>query len=373
MLSIRKAPYLPYLLIFAVIVSSCSIEITPTAEAVPSEPTESIPSTSGSVYPTIHIPITWKTLNLIGKLVYLSSTTEGNTIIGNIQMLDLVTGEVATLFSARGGWVYYGTISPDAKQLIISYAPPPPTQTNSSSNRALYMLPLDTVRPPQPLFAPPTSDDHYTQVEWSPNGKYIYYVHYNHNNSGGQFYEVYDIFRMAYPNGNPKKILDHAFWPRLSSDSNKLVYVSLDPASGLNELFIANANGSNIQKVNFSGSWIPDIIDAPIFSPDGQSILFSAPGPSQSYQPNWVDKLMGIQVVKAHNIPSDWWSVPISGGTLTQLTNIQTINLFGSISPDKKHLASLSGEGIFVMDLDGSNLTRLISDPGVHGTVSWIP
>jgi hypothetical protein len=26
-----------------------------------------------------------------------------------------------------------------------------------------------------------------------------------------------------------------------------------------------------------------------------------------------------------------------------------------------------------VMDLDGSNLTQLISDPGVHGTVRWIP
>jgi len=26
-----------------------------------------------------------------------------------------------------------------------------------------------------------------------------------------------------------------------------------------------------------------------------------------------------------------------------------------------------------VMDPDGSNLTQLVSDPGVHGTVSWIP
>jgi hypothetical protein len=25
------------------------------------------------------------------------------------------------------------------------------------------------------------------------------------------------------------------------------------------------------------------------------------------------------------------------------------------------------------MDLDGSNLTQLLSDTGVHGTLSWIP
>jgi hypothetical protein len=56
-----------------------------------------------------------------------------------------------------------------------------------------------------------------------------------------------------------------------------------------------------------------------------------------------------------------------------QLTNIQSINLFGSISPDTRHLASLSGEGIFVMGLDGSNPTMLVSDPNVYGTLRWIP
>jgi hypothetical protein len=82
---------------------------------------------------------------------------------------------------------------------------------------------------------------------------------------------------------------------------------------------------------------------------------------------------MGIQVAKAHSIPSDWWSVPIRGGAPTQLTKLQTINLFASLSPDQKHIASVSGDGLFVMGLDGSNLTRLLSDSGVHGTVSWIP
>ena len=82
---------------------------------------------------------------------------------------------------------------------------------------------------------------------------------------------------------------------------------------------------------------------------------------------------MAIQVAKAYSIPSDWWSVSIIGGMPTQLTNIQTINLFASISPDRKRIASVSGEGLFVMELDGSHLTQLIADPGVHGTVSWVP
>jgi Tol biopolymer transport system component len=178
---------------------------------------------------------------------------------------------------------------------------------------------------------------------------------------------------MRYPGGQPEKIAEPAFWPRISSDSTKLVFVSIDPISGRNDLYVANADGTDPQKIAFSGASIPEVIDAPIFSPDGQSILFSAPPPTQAYQPNWFEKLLGIQVAKAHNVPSDWWSVPVTGGAPTQLTNIQTINLFASISPDKKHIVSASGEGLFVMDLDGSNLTRLISDPEVHGTVNWIP
>ena len=334
------------------------------------EPTPAESSTS--LFPLTHVPVTWANLNLSGKLVYLSSSMENNNLIASIQMLDLTTDTITTIFSAQpGAWIYYLTVSPDSKQIVMSYQPPP--QPGSDANRALYTMPLDATTPPQPLLPPATPDDHYTQAEWSPDGQAIYFVHYNHKDSGGQFYEVYEIFRMTYPDGEPKKILDRTFWPRLSADSTKLVYVSLDPASGLNELFIANADGNNPQKIPFSGPWIPDIIDAPIFSPDGQSILFSAPGPSQSYQPNWLDKVLGIQVAKAHSIPSDWWSVPVTGGVPTQLTKLQTINLFASLSPARNHLASVSGDGLFIMDLDGSNLTRIISDSGVHGTVSWIP
>ena len=175
---------------------------------------------------------------------------------------------------------------------------------------------------------------------------------------------------MAYPNGPSEKIADKAFWPRISPDSSKLVYVSLDTDTGFNELFVANADGSNSQKITLSGATIPNIIDAPIFSPDGESLLFSAPPPPQAYKPNWLEKLLGVQAAKAHAIPSDWWSVPITGGDVTQLTQIQTINLFASTSPDQSRIASVSGEGLFVMNWDGSNITQLLFNPGISGTVS---
>jgi len=352
----------------------CSIDLGQPITPSPALSSTIIPDNAATPsLQTTKVPITWASLGLTGKLIYISPDALEGVASTDIQVLDLSTGEETTAFRApEGAWIFYMTISPDSEQLVISYAPP--AQSASSSNRALYILPLDTANPPQLLFMEPTPDDHYTQAEWSPDGKYIYYVHYNKSDQpADQPNPAYSIFRMIYPDGQPEKIADRAFWPRISSDSTKLVYVSLDPASGRNELFLANADGSNPQRVAFSGPWTPEIIDAPIFSPDGRSIIFSAPAPSQSYQPNWLDKLMGIQVVKAHNVPSDWWLVPVTGGAPTRLTQIQTINLFASISPDKKHIASLSGEGIFVMDLDGSNLTRLLFDPGVSGAVNWIP
>jgi Tol biopolymer transport system component len=366
---------------------ACSVNIseappaTPISTEVPPTPlslSTDVPQQNrigNPLLPTTTIPVTWSNLNLTGKLVYISAYQEngGNPIL-SIQALDLVTGVITTIFQGPEiSWIYYMTISPDEKQLIMSYSSPP--QNQNPVNELLYTLPLDGSTQPQFFVLPPTIFDRYLQVEWSPDGTYIYYVHNNYQNQPiGQHYPIYEIYRVAYPNGQPEKVADQAFWPRLSADGSYLVYISMDPSTGKNKIFLANADGSNAQAVSLSGAWTPDIIDAPIFSPDGQSIIFSAPSPPQTSAPNWLEKLLGIQVAKAHSIPSDWWSVPLTGGNVTRLTNIGATGLFASISPDKRLIASYSGNGLFVMNPDGTNLTLLIPDMGgIPGTVNWIP
>src|SRR5689334_23087281 len=157
-------------LIFALIVCSCSIEVHQTV-AIPSAPsTARTPSASSvSRFPTTQVPITWADLKLSGKLVYLSSATENNTSIATIQILDLSSGSLATVYSAPPtAWIYYAALSPDGKQLVLSYVPA--SQASFPSNRSLYDMPLDGSAPPQPLFTPPTPDDHYIQAEWSADG-----------------------------------------------------------------------------------------------------------------------------------------------------------------------------------------------------------
>jgi Tol biopolymer transport system component len=376
-----------HLIMIVSILCACSINASVTPPATPLSTTVSpmpmILATDKSQQnrignpqlPTTTIPVTWANLNLTGKLVYVSAYegSSGNPIL-SIQALDLTTGLITTIFQGPEiSWIYYVTVSPDEKQLVMSYSAPPENQ--NPANELLYSLPLDGSTQPQFFVLPPTIFDRYIQVEWSPDGKYIYYVHNNSQNQPiGQHYPIYEIYRIAYPNGQPEKVADQAFWPRLSADGSHLVYISMDTNSGKNRIFLANADGSGAQEVSLSGAWTPDIIDAPIFSPDGQSILFSAPIPPQSSAPSWIEKLLGVQVAKAHSIPSDWWSVPLTGGNVARITNIEATSLFASISPDKRFIASYSGNGLFVMSPDGTNLTLLIPDTGgIPGTVNWIP
>lgn len=375
-----RTRFIFWLLLSVLALTGCSIDLdqpatnTPDTEVTSSTPSGESPGNTAPSAITTTIPVTWSGLNLTGSLVYISPPVAGDVsfFIG-IRKLNLMTGEITPIFTTNGDdWIYYVSVSPDARQLVMSYVPP--SQGVTAPSRELYIMPLDEKAAPQPLVSPPTPDDHYVHAEWSPDGEYIYYAHYNNNiRLPGMFEPVYEIFQMRYPEGQTEKIADNAFWPRISSDSTVLVYVSINPDSGKNELYVANADGINARRIALSGSSAPEIIDAPFFSPDGEHIIFSAPPPPQAHQPNWFEKLMGVQVVKAHEVPSDWWSVPVTGGAPTRLTQLQTIRLFASISPDNKHIASLSGEGIFVMDQQGSNLTQLLFEPGVSGTVNWIP
>ncbi len=375
------------LLIFALTVSSCSIDISQSPAATPSPQAETAPSVSSPTemtpqqninvtpLPMTQIPVTWASLNLTGKLIYISVRLEGSTYAVSLQMLDLVTGNSTVIFSApKNTWIYYVTVSQDHKQLIMSYAPP--HDENPNIDQALYILPLDGSKPPQLIFQPPTPADQYPQVEWSPDGKFIYYTHVNYQNQAdpNQVNPVYEIFRVSYPDGQQAKIVDRAYWPRLSPDSTRLVYVAVDPMSLQNKLMIADADGANAREVAISGAWNPNIKDAPIFTPDGQTIIFSAEAKTPSFQPSPLEKMLAVTIAKADGtIPSDWWSVPITGGQLTPITRIHTIGLFASLSPDQAYLASASGNGIFIMKPDGSELTFLLPGEVNSGTVTWIP
>jgi Tol biopolymer transport system component len=284
----------------------------------------------------------------------------------------LKSGDSTTIFQAPDkAWIYALAVSPDAQQLIVAYLPP--SVAGRVSRQRLYTMPLDGSSPPQPLFTPPNDNDEYMQPDWSPDGKYIYFSHLSY-----QPVTTFEVMRMAYPNGELEEVVDRAYWPRMASDGSHLTYVSIDPDTQANQLFVANPDGTDVHVVPLLGSfWITNgIIDAPMFLPDGQTILFSAPIPLQSSAPGLIERLLGVTVASAHpSIPSDWWSVPLTGGQPTRLTHLYSPSLFASLSPDMKYIACYSvTNGVFVMNTVGKELTEIVSFAGgIPGTVSWIP
>ena len=348
--------------------SACAIQISEQS---------SPPNASQPVDESADIPVTWGSLHLTGRLIYVVADFKGGSEKGGLRValrsLDLVSGKVTTIFETEvGGWIRSLAVAPDFKNLIISYSPAPDSPL--AGKEELYILPADGSKPPQLLFTPPSDQDQYFQPDWSPDGKYIYFAHVNYQSPS----QVYEVMRMMYPDGKPEPLIEQAYWPRLSADGSHLAYVSVFSATGPNGLFIANADGTQTQAVPLAGSsWLNSIIDAPLFLPDGQTILFSAPMPVQSSAPapRWVDRLMGVTVVHAHgSIPSDWWSVPIVGAQPTRLTHVYSPGLFASLSPDSKYVASYSATGIFVMTPQGGDLTQIVNyTGGIPGSVNWIP
>lgn len=364
------------LLLFAL--SSCAIQLN-------DQPPALSPSTTpqGSIEPQgTKIPVTWNALKLTGKLVYIGQQNTPDQIFLVIQMLDLQTGQISTLYQAPNQAIIYAlTLSPDHKQLIMSCAIPGDEESHGLPS--LYIMPLDGSQPPKLVFAPPTKEDQHYQPVWTTvNGKeYLYFSRARSlgpSKAGSANLEV-KLYRMALLDGTPEKLSDNAFWPALSADGTRLVYVSIDPKDGTNQLIAAKPDGANAHPIAMSGGeWIPKYIDAPIFLADGKTVMFSAVSLSASPAPalTWLDQLLGVTVVSAHNIPSDWWSVPLAGGTATQLTHLQTTALFASFSPDPAQtlLASYSGGGIFVMNPDGTNLQMLSNEMGgLPSTLHWIP
>jgi len=317
-------------------------------------------------------------LNLTGKLIFVVNTATTTDTYMDIQELDLHSGGITTLFqSVSNGWIDSAVISPDHKEIVMSYSTPTLQQGATFTPMALFSFPLDGSQPPHQLFPLPLKDDQDIEPVWSPDGKYLYFVLVNNGvppAEPNQHYPIYQIYRMAYPDGQPQLIMDRAYWPRLSADGSRLIYVSENPDDMTNKIFVANNDGSNPQQIVLSGPNATNIIDAPIFLPDEKSILFSAPPAVQSRAIPWLDRLFGVIEASAHTIPSDWWSVPATGGAPTQLTHIQAASLYAAISPDNRTIASYSGDGMFVMNPDGTNLTMILNNTGGNmGTVNWIP
>ncbi len=307
----------------------------------------------------------WSSLQLIGKLILIQPKVDGTDLIS----LDLTSGAMTRLHHAPEQTLLSSAlVSPDGNQILLTYAPPwkRPDQVIYPS---LYLLPMDGSGDPQPIFKNINPNEAFFNPSWAPDGKSIYASHFipgtgDQNNSG-----VYMVVRVSL-DGGVQTLLKDAEWPSLSADGTKIAYLSAFDGSLVNELYLADSSGANPAALLKPRAY--PAVDDHFFAADGKSIIFSAVNQAPQPTSSFFDRIFGIQIASAHAIPSDWYSVPVTGGNPQRLTNLNDTGMYACVSPDGKHIAFISKSGLYEMNPDGTGITRL-SDMVATGTVDWIP
>ncbi len=317
-------------------------------------------------------PPPWAALNLSGSLIYTQRT-------GVVIKLDLATGNRTELLSGRSTqWLAAAAVSPDSKTIVLTYTPP---EQSESGYTGLYQIPgAGSDTEPQVIVERADPLESYSSPAWSHDGKYLYFWHLKviRSDSGNTF--KYTIERLEYPNGQPEVLLENAMWPRPSPDGTRLAYLKFDLEANTQELYLSDLDGQNpvpaLDPAKFP------LVDAQFFAPDGKTLIFNSASESASaFAPSlleernewaWLDWLSGVQVAEAHSSPSDWWSITVgSDQPPVRLTHLREIGMYGDFSPDGKHIAFICASGLYIMKLDGSELTRLMPVPE-FGTLEWI-
>jgi len=200
-----------------------------------------------------------------------------------------------------------------------------------TGNGDIYVMDADGSNPRRLT----TSDEVEYWPSWSPDGKRIAY-------SDG------DINVINLDGTGLTKLTTHSApdWePAWSPDGNHIAWSSM--RDGNAEMYLMNADGSN--KVRLTSN---NAIDGyPSWSPDGKKIAFST-----DRDGNWE-----IYVMDA------------DGSNQTRVTNTSYNEWRAVWSPDgdKFVISTDLDDGIFIMNVDGSGLTRMTDQPAINA--SWIP
>jgi WD40 repeat protein len=350
-------------LFVALLLPACSARIsaiTPTArpEAVetPTPPPDS--STSASAR-------SWTELGLSGQLVFLTSSADGQKLMG----FDAGSGALTPLFAAPDyAWISDGAIAPDGGHIAMGYIPPPASNQKAFASPGLYVMSLDGTDSPQAFLQPTDRNEAYSTPAWSPDGKYIYYTH-QVSSASDDYAPHYTLERMTYPGGQQEVLVKDGLWPSLSPDGSKVAYLSLDPDTQATTLSLADADGAHAAPLPGLDAF--PIVDSHFFSPDGQQIIFSAVVDAHTSKRSILEQLLGVGTASAHDVPSDWWRVSISGGQPERLTHISREGLYGAFGPDGRYIGFVDSTGLYVMTPDGSEILQVLDVPG-SGIMAWV-
>ncbi len=166
-----------------------------------------------------------------------------------------------------------------------------------------------------------------------------------------------ELFLVDYDGFNQRTVTANGGlnkFPSFSSDNGRVAFVTNLPGSSRWELWVQDLGGTGERSV----VQVPtSYVSSPAFSPDGSRIAFSARGRNKS--------------------SADIHVATLSSVAPSNLTNHPNIDTSPSWSPTGRQIAFVSDRSgtpqVWVMDSDGSNLRRLVTEGGHCDSPDWSP
>jgi Tol biopolymer transport system component len=234
--------------------------------------------------------------------------------------------------------------------------------------------------------------------DWSPDGARILYV----SNASGRF----QVWLMRADGSGQHRLVDDpgfdAFQPRWSPDGRRLVFSRCETFGTIPDcqLAVVHADGTGLHLITHGTG----IDSSPSFSPDGRSIAFDGnrgglesaiwsvrPDGSglrrltspalEAFWPSWSPDGSHLAFTGPCCLPvnSQIYTMRADGSGVKQVTHFRGGNLagFANYSPDgTKFVFFATGSqgdlGLDVIDVDGSGIRRLVSNP-VAVIADWGP
>jgi Tol biopolymer transport system component len=338
-------------------------------------------------------------------------------ILGGVILLALIVGAVA-LRGGGGGIaaVADATATPTKEPATDT---PSPTDTPEPTATETEVPPTPTETPPpggqwialvsgpgisanlwlMPVDGRPDGSDRTMLTEsgfnnhgprWSPDGKQIVF----RGDAPGAKAAIF--LANADGSGEVQMLTDgtsNDTEPAWSPDGSQIVFAS--DREGTYDIYIMNADGSDVHRITFGGS----AERSPNWSPDGNSIVYvsnekggndiyvmSVDGREQTrltenvvtdYNPIWSpDGSKIVYISEARGNP-DIWIMNADGSDVTQLTTDLAADLVPGWSPDGDKILFISkrqGNGdLWVMNVDGSNQEALTFTEDDESEAVWQP
>jgi Tol biopolymer transport system component len=302
-------------------------------------------------------------LELSGLLYYLGLVDDGL----NLFAMDLAGGAETVIFTPpENAWLSELALSPDGSQILLAYSPQPKEGQVQYGFTDLYLMPADGSAGPELLLEGADPSESYFNISW-PVADTIYYAHFVPTIADdGLITYGSQVERLHLPEVTVELLAPGAAWSRVSNDGALLVYVT-----DANELIVADADGTNHRSLLDPETF--SAVDAPLFSPDNSLICFSAVEQDSASSPSFLSRLLGLKIAYAHNVPSDWYCMPVDGSSeAVRLTYLDELGLYGDFSADGRYLAFMTSAGIYVIKPAGSAQRQLL-ERALSGTLNWVP